>query len=99
MGSDPKTLAQMAKTLALAGFDLIKDDHSLANQPWARWHERVKYISEAVLEANEVTGKKSAYAPSLSLPFDQIIDAAHTAKELGDCPSWRYDDKSNSRNY
>ncbi len=33
MGSDAKTLAEMARTLALAGFDLIKDDHSLANQP------------------------------------------------------------------
>ncbi|MDP1720082.1 MAG: RuBisCO large subunit C-terminal-like domain-containing protein [Candidatus Nanopelagicaceae bacterium] len=83
MGSDSKTLAQMARTLALAGFDMIKDDHSLANQPWATWHERVKLVSAAVLEANEMTGGKCAYAPSLNLPFDQIADAAHTAKELG----------------
>lgn len=83
MGSDSKTLAQMARTLALAGFDMIKDDHSLANQPWATWHERVKLVSEAVLEANEMTGGKCTYAPSLNLPFDQIADAAHTAKELG----------------
>ena len=83
MGSDSKTLAQMAHTLALAGFDMIKDDHSLANQPWATWHERVKLVSEAVLEANEITGGKCTYAPSLNLPFDQIADAAHTAKELG----------------
>ena len=30
MGSDSNTLAEMARTLALSGFDLIKDDHSLA---------------------------------------------------------------------
>ena len=83
MGSDAKTLAEMARTLALAGFDLIKDDHSLANQPWATWKDRVTLVSRAVNEANEITGRKSIYAPSLNLPFDQIIDAAHTAKDLG----------------
>lgn len=83
MGSDAKTLAEMARTLALAGFDLIKDDHSLANQPWATWKERVTLVARAVREANAATGGKSVYAPSLNLPFDQIIDAAHTAKDLG----------------
>lgn len=83
MGSDAKTLAEMARTLALAGFDLIKDDHSLANQPWATWKERVTLVARAVREANEATGGKSVYAPSLNLPFDQIIDAAHKAKDLG----------------
>ena len=83
MGSDAKTLAEMAHTLALAGFDLIKDDHSLANQPWATWKERVTLISLAVKEANEITGGNSAYVPSLNMPFDRVIDAAHTAKDLG----------------
>ncbi|CAN2221358.1 RbcL Ribulose 1,5-bisphosphate carboxylase, large subunit [Candidatus Nanopelagicaceae bacterium] len=83
MGSDAKTLAEMARTLALVGFDLIKDDHSLANQPWATWKERVTFVARAVQEANAITGRHTAYAPSLNLPFDQISDAAHTAKELG----------------
>lgn len=83
MGSDAKTLAEMARTLALAGFDLIKDDHSLANQPWATWKDRVTLISHAVNEANEKTGGRTVYAPSLNLPFDQIVDAAHSAKSLG----------------
>ena len=83
MGSDAKTLAEMARTLALAGFDLIKDDHGFANQPWATWKERVALISVAVKEANEITGGNSAYVPSLNMSFDQVIDAAHTAKDLG----------------
>ncbi len=83
MGSDAKTLAEMARTLALAGFDLIKDDHSLANQPWAPWKERVTLISLAVKEANELTGGNSVYVPSLNMPLDQVIDASHTAKDLG----------------
>jgi ribulose-bisphosphate carboxylase large chain len=83
MGSDAKTFAAMAHALALAGFDLIKDDHSLANQPWATWKDRVTEVARAVQDANAITGGNSAYAPSLNLPFDQIREAAHTAKELG----------------
>ncbi len=83
MGSDSKTLAAMASTIALAGFDMIKDDHSLANQPWSRWRERVRAVSDAVSSANEKTGGNCLYAPSLNLPADQIFDAAHSAKALG----------------
>ncbi len=83
MGSDSKTLAQMARTLALSGFDMIKDDHSLANQPWSLWTERVNLVSRAVNEANAEVGGSCVYAPSLNLPFDRIKDAAYRAKELG----------------
>lgn len=79
MGSDNSTLAKMAKTIASAGFDLIKDDHSLANQPWALWKDRVKVVAEAIGEA----GTHCRYAPSLNLPADQILEAAHLAKSLG----------------
>jgi ribulose-bisphosphate carboxylase large chain len=83
MGSDSKSLAAMAKTLALAGFDMIKDDHSLANQPWALWEERVTLVARAVKEANEEIGGSCVYAPSLNLPFDRIMESAFKAKELG----------------
>jgi len=83
LGMDSKVLAAMAKTLALAGFDLIKDDHSFANQTWSKWRERVEVVANAVNEANTVTGKNCAYAPSLNRPFDQVHEAAHTAKKLG----------------
>lgn len=83
MGSDSKALAQMARTLALSGFDMIKDDHSLANQPWSMWEERVTYVSRAVNEANAEVGGHCLYAPSLNLSFDRIKSAAYKAKELG----------------
>ena len=83
MGSDSKTLAEMARTLASAGFDMIKDDHSLANQPWSLWEERVALVSNAVNEANAKTGGRCVYAPSLNLRFDYVHEAAHRAKELG----------------
>ena len=83
MGSSSKELAQMAYTIAKAGFDTIKDDHSLANQPWSLWRERVGVISEAVAKANEETGGKCLYAPSLNLPANEMLDAAKEAKGMG----------------
>ncbi|MSO43619.1 MAG: ribulose 1,5-bisphosphate carboxylase large subunit [Candidatus Planktophila sp.] len=83
MGSDSKTLAEMARILAISGFDMIKDDHSLANQPWSMWEERVRVVSSAVAQANAHTGGTCMYTPSLNLPFDRIRDAAYTAKEVG----------------
>lgn len=83
MGSDSRALAQMARTLVLSGFDLIKDDHSLANQPWSMWEERVKLVAAAVKQGNEEINGNCRYSPSLNLPFDRIRDAAYRAKELG----------------
>jgi ribulose-bisphosphate carboxylase large chain len=83
MGSSPSELAKMAYTIASAGFDTIKDDHSLANQPWALWHDRVDAIATAVKEANAKFGTQCLYAPSLHLPADEVLDAAREAKRLG----------------
>lgn len=83
MGSSPKQLAEMASILARSGFDTIKDDHSLANQPWAMWHDRVTAVAEAVQSTNEKYGTHCLYAPSLHLPADEILDAAREAKRLG----------------
>ena len=83
MGTDSKGFAAIASTLARAGFDIIKDDHSLANQPWSPWCERVARVSEAVNKSNEQTGYRTVYAPSLNLPADEILNAAVEAKNLG----------------
>ena len=83
MGTDSKGFAEIASTLARAGVDIIKDDHSLANQPWAPWRERVARVCDAVRKSNELTGHNSVYAPSLNLPADEISKAALEAKKLG----------------
>ncbi|MGA0221861.1 MAG: RuBisCO large subunit C-terminal-like domain-containing protein, partial [Candidatus Nanopelagicales bacterium] len=83
MGSSPQTLAAMARTIATAGFDIIKDDHGLADQPWATWRDRVTTIAQAVNEAASETGHPSAYMPSLNVPADSLREAAFFAKEAG----------------
>lgn len=83
MGSSTKQFADMAYTIAKAGFDTIKDDHSLANQPWSTWRERVEAVAAAVEKANSETGSRCIYAPSLNLPANEMLDAAREAKQLG----------------
>lgn len=83
MGTSPQGLGEMAGTIARAGFHIIKDDHGLADQPWARWKERTRVIAEHVSEANEQAGTNALYMPSLNVPADWIVDAAYEAQSAG----------------
>lgn len=83
MGRSAVELAADATTIASAGFDVVKDDHGLADQPWARWEERVARCAEAVAEANARTGGRTLYMPALNVPSTELLDRAHRAKELG----------------
>ncbi|MFY9325865.1 MAG: RuBisCO large subunit C-terminal-like domain-containing protein [Candidatus Nanopelagicales bacterium] len=82
MGLAAGDLAKSASILVEAGFDLIKDDHGLANQPWALWKDRVEIIASAVRAANEKFNTKAVYAPSLNLKAD-LKQMAHWAKSQG----------------
>lgn len=83
MGSSPDELAAIAGVLAETGIDLIKDDHSLGDQPWATWRERVARCAEAVRAANDRAGTAARYLPSLNVPAHEVFVRAHEAKELG----------------
>lgn len=83
MGTSSQDLGKMAATIAAAGFHIIKDDHGLADQPWARWKERVRVIADHINEANTTSGTNALYMPSLNVPADRIHDAAHEAKSVG----------------
>lgn len=65
-GSSPGQLAALARTFALAGIDIIKDDHGIADQAYAPFAARVGAVQRAVAAANRETGRRTLYAPSLS---------------------------------
>ena len=65
LGLSAARLAEISFQLALGGIDLIKDDHSLANQTTAPFKERVERCQEAVAKANGLTGGNSLYLPNL----------------------------------
>lgn len=83
MGLDALTLAEMAYEFTMGGIDMIKDDHGLADQPFCRFKERVRQVSDAVNDANAKSGSKTLYAPSISGPADEILERAEFAKESG----------------
>lgn len=80
MGLSCKALAQQAYEFAKGGMDFIKDDHGLANQPFSPFRERVELCAEAVEKANQETGFKCRYVPSLSSPLETLFDDAKFAK-------------------
>jgi ribulose-bisphosphate carboxylase large chain len=83
MGLSAERLAKTAFDLALGGIDMIKDDHSLANQEFAPFRERVERCAEAVREANDRTGFNAVYMPSLNAPYPLLEQRLAEALEAG----------------
>ena len=83
LGLPPAELAQLAYQFALGGMDLIKDDHGMANQPFASFRERVERCVEAVERANRETGTRSLYLPNIPGPADKVVEHALFAKRSG----------------
>ena len=83
MGLSSERLAGEAYELALGGIDMIKDDHSLANQPFAPFAERVQRCAEAVAKANEQTGFGAVYMPSINAPYNELERRVEVALDAG----------------
>lgn len=83
MGSSPNVLAEMAYHLALGGLDIIKDDHGLANQPFAPFEERVRQVQAAVLKANRETGGNTLYFPNFVPQLDDFSEQLALCRQLG----------------
>jgi ribulose-bisphosphate carboxylase large chain len=65
-GSSVEHLAHLARTFALAGIDVIKDDHGIANQAYGPFGARVPAVQRAVAQANRESGGRTLYAPTFS---------------------------------
>lgn len=66
VGLSASALARQAGALALAGIDVIKDDHNLADQSSAPFAERLRRVQDAVVAANARSGRRCLYLPHLS---------------------------------
>lgn len=83
MGFPVDKLADFTYQFALGGLDIVKDDHSLANQPSAPFNKRVEACADAVRRANDETGGATLYVPNVTGPVDRIVERALFAKEVG----------------
>jgi len=82
-GSSVEHLAGLARTFALAGIDVIKDDHGIANQVSAPFEKRVPAVQKAIMEANRETGGHAVYAPTFSGGSIALSAQARVAKDCG----------------
>ncbi len=78
LGLSAGELARRAATCALAGIDLIKDDHGIGDQDWSPFRERVLRVSEWVARANRRSGGSTLYVPNLTGPVDRLGERLET---------------------
>lgn len=82
-GSPIEYLARLARTFALAGVDVVKDDHGIANQAYGTFADRVPAVQRAIHEANRETGGHTVYAPTFSGGARSLAVQAQIAKDHG----------------
>ena len=87
-GSSIEHLAHISYETALAGADIIKEDHGLANQPSAPFRERIPHLVEAVAKANaarQAAGEtaRALYFPTIAGHADRFFEDAWFAREQG----------------
>ena len=82
-GTPVEKLAQLARTFALAGIDVIKDDHGIANQSYGPFAERVPAVQKAITAANRETGGRTLYAPTFSGGPRALGEQTRIAKDSG----------------
>src|SRR5260221_2395336 len=80
-GSTVEYLAHLARTFALAGIDIIKDDHGIANQACHTFDARVPAVQKAIAEANRETGGHTIYATTLSGGRHSLAGQAQVARD------------------
>jgi ribulose-bisphosphate carboxylase large chain len=83
IGLSAADLADLTYRCALGGIDIVKDDHSLTDQPYAPFNERVDRCAEAMARANRETGKRCVYAPNITAPAHLIAGRARYARDAG----------------
>lgn len=83
MGLGANALAGMAYELALGGIDLIKDDHGLADQPFAAFAERLEKCVSAVERGRRDGGTRAVYVPNVTAPGGETLERARLARAAG----------------
>jgi ribulose-bisphosphate carboxylase large chain len=82
-GQSPQQLAELAATFARAGIDVIKDDHGIADQGYARFGPRVAAVQRAIERAAAERGSRVLYAPTLSGGPARLREQLRIARDQG----------------
>jgi ribulose-bisphosphate carboxylase large chain len=85
LGLSPQQLGELARTFALAGIDVIKDDHGIADQEDARFGLRVAAVQTAIERAGfeRRSAGRVLYAPTLSGGPRRLREQLRIVREEG----------------
>lgn len=83
VGLSTSELVALARTLARAGVDVIKDDHGLTDQRMAPFADRVSRVAEAVRAVNAATGGSTLYLPNVTAGLEVMPQRAAVAAGEG----------------
>lgn len=83
MGLSAAKLADLTFRFGMGGIDIVKDDHGLADQPYARFGERVKKCAAAARAASRATGRPCLYAPNVTADPKTAVERGRVAKNEG----------------
>lgn len=81
LGAD--ALARIAYLCAKGGADIVKEDHGIMDQPMAPFRERVEKTAAALARAQEETGRKALYFPSLAGEPQELDANIRFARDAG----------------
>jgi ribulose-bisphosphate carboxylase large chain len=83
MGLAPDALARLARDFALAGLDVVKDDHGLADHAGCPFERRVEACLQAVTQAHSDTGHRTLYVPNLIGTPERVRSQLRFARDAG----------------
>lgn len=83
MGLSPEALGDLCRRFAVAGIDVIKDDHGLADHAFCPFEARVEACQRAVELAEQETGHRKLYAPNLIGAPRALAEQLRIARERG----------------
>jgi ribulose-bisphosphate carboxylase large chain len=83
LGHTPKALAEMLRTFARAGIDVVKDDQGLADHAFCPFEERVRACLAAADEMTDALGKRVLYVPNLLGTPERVLEQLRFAEAHG----------------
>jgi ribulose-bisphosphate carboxylase large chain len=83
MGLSVVEIAELCRTFALGGIDVIKDDHGLADHSFCPFADRVRSCLAATEDVAQSMGRRAVYVPNLIGTPATVRRQAEQARELG----------------
>jgi ribulose-bisphosphate carboxylase large chain len=83
IGMTPQQTGELARELAEAGIDFIKDDEVMANPPHSPLERRVESVMSAIDDVAQRTGKKVMYACNITDELDAMLHHQEAVARAG----------------